>query len=213
MNRATQRTLFIAGLSFASSLWAQDPAPMTPGPDTPPQTPTKVLAPTPRRERMASDDLSSALSAGIKYNPPPKPKPEDQKDDVDLRDVDKPRNGIIRLPKYMVEGERPPVFSNRNVYTSRGLADLAKRRYFSNFDRNFLNRYSIFGSNDERALQMYADEERLSNMADTNERIYLYRQSGDNAAANQLQNSANSTYIRRDEYSEPTRLSSPGGSK
>src|SRR5947209_2491406 len=128
----------VAGLAQSVAPGA-DPALTPPVQSTPP---TEVLKdPPPKKPRVASGELSSVLSAGIKYQPP-KPK-EEEKEPVDLREIDKPRNGIVRLPNYIVEGQKPAVFSNRNIYTARGLADYARNRYLSNLDKNFLNRWSL----------------------------------------------------------------------
>jgi len=104
-----------------------------------------------------------------KYNPPPKPDPDDE--DVDLREIDKPRNGIIRLPKYTVQERKPPVFRERDIFTRAGLADLAKSRYLSATDR-MLNRVTLplFGTSSEaRAMAMYEEDERLNNMSELKE--------------------------------------------
>ena len=85
-----------------------------------------------------------------------------------MRDVDKPKNQIIRLPKYIVQEQKPVVFSERAITTDKGLADIAVRRYISDMDRA-LNRFTIplFGSSvEQRALAMYAEDERLKNMSD-----------------------------------------------
>ena len=107
----------------------------------------------PPQGRVISNDLSKALSFGIKYNPPPPdPKPED---DVDARDVDKPKNGIIRLPKYVVEAKRPPIFNDRNLYSKEMLRRLAYQHYMSSFSQNFLNRYHLLGMGDEAYAILY----------------------------------------------------------
>lgn len=121
----------------------------------------------PKRERAISDNLASSLAAGMpKYNPPPKPKPEDA--DVDLREVDKPRNGIIRLPKYTVRDRRPPVFRERDLYTSGGLAGLAKQRYLTPGYRLLNGLYIPFltASPEQYAMARYAEDERLGNISD-----------------------------------------------
>jgi hypothetical protein len=127
-----------------------------------------VTTPPPqKKDRAISSGVASALAASMpKYNPPPKRDPADE--DVDLRDVDKPRNGIIRLPKYTVREKKPPVFRERDIFTRGGLADLARSRYLTATDR-ILNRVTLplFGTSSEaRAMAMYAEDERLNNMAD-----------------------------------------------
>ena len=46
-----------------------------------------------------------------KYDPPKPVKPTPQTEQPDLREIDRPKNGIIRLPKYVVRAEVPADFS------------------------------------------------------------------------------------------------------
>ncbi len=132
---------------------------------------TPVATPTPappyKRERPISNDLAATLAAGMpKFNPPPKPPPDEE--DVDLRDVDKPRNQIIRLPKYTVTDKKPPVFRDRDIYTGKGFGELARKRYLT-ATYALLNGFYIpflTQSPTEHALAMYAEDERLQNMSD-----------------------------------------------
>lgn len=127
--------------------------------------------PPPVQRRAVSTGVAAALTASMpKYNPP---KPEEKKpvDDRDMRDVDKPRNKIIRLPDYVVRQDKPPVFRERDIYTNSGLAELAKNRYLSESVRG-LNRYTIplFGVGAEAyAMALYRQDERLENMSDLKE--------------------------------------------
>lgn len=146
----------------------------------------EILAP--KKEAPASTDaprpsrpISSAVAAQLaaaapKYTPaPPPPEPAEGEEEIDARDVDKPRNGIIRLPKYIVQESRPPVFNERAIHTKEGLTDLALRRYISDIDRA-LNRFTLpFFSGwstgggtalERRAMAMYAEQERLDNIRD-----------------------------------------------
>jgi len=165
---------------------------------------------TPKR-RNVSPELAAALAAGVKYEAPAAEKKKEEvleeTEDTSESEPDKPRNTIIRLPKYIIEGERPPVFTEREINTQKGLADLAMKRYLSAAHLG-LNRYhlpSFMGgmSSEELAMMMYRDDERTRNMADTNEKVYLYRQTGDNDAADSLKETGYSTFIRKSEFSEP----------
>jgi hypothetical protein len=147
---------------------------------------------TPRRGRAISPEVAAQLAASApKYTPaPPKPEPKPEDQMVDMRDVDKPRNGIIRLPKYIVQEPQPPMLTERAVNTKKGLGDIAMRRYISETDRA-LNRFTLplFGSSlQNRALAMYAEDERLKNMAELNE----------NARAAAKSDPAQGTYILRE---------------
>lgn len=161
-SRAIFIVSLVTGLVLTPEVFAQSPG--TAAPDS-----SAVTSPPPRpkKDRPISPGVASALAASMpKYNPPPKPNPADE--DVDLRDVDKPKNGIIRLPKYTVHEKKPPVFRERDIFTPGGLEDLARRRYLSATDR-ILNRVTLplFGTSSEaRAMAMYAEDERLNNMSD-----------------------------------------------
>ena len=122
-------------------------------------------------QRAVSKNVAAALAARMpKYNPP-KPEPDKVADDRDMREVDKPRNKIIRLPEYVVRQDKPPVFRERDIYTNKGLAELAMKRYLSETSLG-LNKFTIplFGVGAEAySLMLYQQDERLKNIAELNE--------------------------------------------
>lgn len=145
-------------------------------------------APRPKRDRPISDNLAASLAASMpKYNPPPKPKPEDE--DVDLREVDKPKNSIIRLPKYTVREQKPPVFRERDIYSSQSQTDLALRRYaglqfgpFSNLNRPV-------------GLAMYQEQQRLNDMAELKDTARTVG-TGDKAEGAYIKRLSDETFMR-----------------
>jgi hypothetical protein len=166
-----------------------------------PQPEKPTLPPKPRRSRVISADVAAQLSAGLpKYTPPP-PKPPPEDDDVDMRDIDKPKNGIIRLPKYVVHEKPPPVLTERAVNTQKGLADLAMKRYISPAYR-VLNPFTLplFGSTPEQvALAMYGEDERLKNMSDLSEAARLVG-STDKAAGQYVKRQVDQTFMRDGDF-------------
>lgn len=127
-------------------------------------------APATRNTRAISPEVAAALAAGMPKYDPPKPV-EKAEEDIDMREVDKPRNQIIRLPEYVVREEKPPVFRERDIYTQKGLRELARMRYLSETGQA-LNRFNIplFGMGaDAYALMRYEEEARLQNISDLNE--------------------------------------------
>lgn len=157
----------------------------------------------PKRARAISPEVSAALSAvAPKYTPPPpKPEPKPESEQVDMREVDKPKNTIIRLPKYIVQEQKPVVFSERAITTDKGLADIAVRRYISDVDRA-LNRFTLplFGSSAEsRALAMYAEEERLKNMSDLRDSA-IDAAKTDPAAGAYILRESRETYMRTSDF-------------
>jgi hypothetical protein len=170
----------------------------------PPSTERAPAPSAPKRTRAVSDDVAAALSAvSPKYTPPPPPPPEPkpEAEQVDLRDVDKPKNGIVRLPKYMVREPKPPVFRERDIYTEKGLTDLAMRKFISDMDRA-LNRWTLplFGTSKEsRAMAMYAEEERLKNMADLHDAAVSAAKS-DRGQGGYILREAQQTYLRTSDF-------------
>lgn len=108
--------------------------------------------------QSTDSSFADALTATLpKYNPP---KPAPAKKDAPADDL--PANGIVHLPAYIVHPEGPPIFRERDLYTSAGLADLALRRYKGlNIGPGWLN-----AMNKGIGLEMIRDEERLKDMAD-----------------------------------------------
>ena len=132
---------------------------------------------------------------------PPKPAPTPETEQVDMREIDKPRNSIVRLPKYIVQEQKPPVFTERAITTDKGLADIAVRRYISEVDRA-LNRFTLplFGTSTEaRALAMYAEAERLRNMGDLADTANTVSKS-DPAAGEYVRRESQKTYIRTSDF-------------
>jgi hypothetical protein len=154
------------------------------------------------RARAISPEVASLLAAGMpKYNPPKPVEPKSEEELVDRREIDRPRNQIIRLPDVVVQEKKPPVFRERDIYTRKGLADLAKQRYFSE-GAKALNRYKLplFGQGMEAyALQMWADDERLQNIADLQDTAAAV-ESADPENASYIRRATADTYIRRSDF-------------
>ena len=154
-----------------------------------------------KNERPVSKEISSALSFGIKYlAPPPPPQPAEE---ADLRDSDKSHTDIILLPKYVVAEKRPPVFTERHLYSDEMLQRLAYQRYFGAFSRKVLNKYRLpinFGSDltpETYALMCYEAEDRQRNLTDMANKVVLYQLSGDATSADELKDDTQRTFMRR----------------
>ena len=161
----------------------------------------------PRVVHSVSPDVAAQLAASrpkfTTIAPPPPPKPEEET--PDLRETDKPKNTIVRLPKYVVQEPRPPVFRERDIHTKEGLANLAMRRYLTETDRA-LNRFRLplfspmstnggSGSNEDRAMAMYYEDERLRNMAEIADNTNMVMKS-DSAAGAKVKGAAQQTFMR-----------------
>ena len=207
MVRSALVPLLLAGLA-APGASAQSPAPASvagsPSPVLAPAAPSPATPSSPRRSRAISGDAAAALSAfAPKYEPPPPPPPppKPEEEQADLREVDKPKNTIVRLPKYIVQEKKPPIFRERDINTKKGLTELAMRRYISDADRA-LNRWTIplFGiSKEARALAMYAEDERLKNMEDLQGAADAAAKS-DPAAGDYIRRESRETYLRSGDF-------------
>ncbi len=164
-----------------------------------------------RTVRAISPEVAAQLAASrpkfTPVAPPPPPKPEE--DLPDLRELDKPKNTIVRLPKFVVQEPRPPIFRELDIHTKQGLATLAMRRYMTETDRA-LNRFrlplfSSFStngggqSNEERALAMYYEDERLKEMADAADKTNMVMKS-DRAAGTKIQDASQQTFMRWQDF-------------
>jgi hypothetical protein len=177
------------------------PPALSPGDGTP--APAASAAPKPRVTHAMSPEVAAQLAAArpkfTPVAPPPPPKPEEEL--PDMRDIDKPKNTIVRLPKYVVQEQRPPVFTEREIHTQQGLANLAMRRYMTETDRA-LNRFTLplFGiSSADRALAMYAEDERLKNMGDMADQTNMVMKS-DAAAGKKVQDASRQTFMRWQDF-------------
>jgi hypothetical protein len=156
----------------------------------------RILPTRPKRERVMSDEVAATLATGMpKYNPPKpvEPKPEDEQ--TDLRETDKPRNGIIRLPKYVVKEPKPPVFREHDLHTGSEMTDIGLRRYIG------LNIGNLGGLNRPVSLLMYQEKERLDNMADLKEDAKNAKRSGDSAASDYIMRESNRANYRPSDFS------------
>jgi hypothetical protein len=204
MRRSVPPLLACALLAAAmpAAVRAQTPAPASPSPLLAPKKEEEKTS-APRRTRVISPEVAAALAAASpKYTPPPpKPEPKPEEELPDMRDIDKPANGIIRLKKFEVREARPPIFTERAIHTQKGLTDIAMKRYITETDR-VLNRFRIpflTMTNEARALAMYAEDERLQNMASLDEAAAAAAKS-DTAQGTYILKEAQKTFLRSSDF-------------
>jgi hypothetical protein len=198
-----------ASVLTSAPSFAQSRSPAS-SPSTAPQPTSPILAPksepareaAPRRRAISGDVAAALAAAAPKYTPPaPQPEPIPESERPDMREIDKPKNTIVRLPEYIVQERKPPVLTERAVSTEQGLTDIAVRRYISDVDRA-LNRFTLplFGASyQQRALAMYAEDERLRNMSDLKGAAEGASQS-DAAAGAYIRREAQQTFIRNSDF-------------
>ena len=133
-----------------------------------------AFATTPPAPSAISAEIAAKLIAARPKLPPLvqpiAPKPADET--PDLRETDKPQNGIVRLPKYVVREARPPVFREQDIYTPQALSRRLAKRYYPEWYRAFtgLIHYTplalFFPSAEASAMAQFAEDERLRNKAE-----------------------------------------------
>jgi hypothetical protein len=162
-----------------------------------------VLAPAPKDyappshtdsdgvERTISPGLAAALSQGMpRFAAVPSPTPTPTGDQVDLRDVDKPRNEIKRLPKYVVQESRPPVFRERDLFTAQGQIDLSFKKHQGLLFGN------ILGLNSGAAEMMYLEDQRLQSMDDLKDEAHAMSRGGASSEGTYIMQQSSDTYMR-----------------
>ena len=185
MSTTYPSSLLLVLCASVSVALAQATSP-TPSEETAQEAPKK-------RQRAISGEASAALSAGYSYQPQ-KPVEVSEDEEIDQRDVDKPRNQIIRLPKYMVEAQRPPVFRERDFYSnSAELRQLMLNKYFG---QGLLNQKQLGKTGAMYAAQSFWDDQRLKGMMEMNQQASIYRVAGDDDRAKEAAEDAQSTYLR-----------------
>ena len=210
--------LFLAAIGFGAltaSAQSQDAAstpaipPAAAAPETVPPgvfTPAGLETPVPAvppleddhgdRRHINSADLANALTTDMpKYSPPPKP----SENEADPNAAAQPKNGVIRLPQYVVREPKSPVFTERESMTRKGLNDLAMKRYLG-IDPSKMN--SPLAAAITRLLfqsyanQEYADAERLKNMSDLNSTAAAMARGGDTAESDYIKRASDDTFAR-----------------
>jgi hypothetical protein len=151
---------------------------------------------------VISPEVASQLQAAApKYAPPPpKPAKKPADEEVDARDIDKPRNGIIRLNRIIV---RPmtPYITPQAVNTDRGSKDIAMRKYMSEVDRA-MNHFTLplFGTSmEQRAMAMQAEDDRLKGISDTRDMARMVG-SSDSAQGSYILKESQKTFMRTSDF-------------
>jgi len=152
-------------------------------------------APAPKHERQMSNAVASFLSDGApKYNPPPKEPEKSEEDQPDLRETDKPKNRIVRLPKYVVKEPPPPVFSDHELRSREERTRLAMTQNFG------LHMGNMGGLNEPIALFMYEEQQRLRDQAQLKDQAKNASNSGDTSAADYISKQTNRATYRPSDF-------------
>ena len=164
---------------------AAPPAPAAP-------KPSEALTPKPR-PRLSNDvkaELAGQLPDWVKAPPPPPeappppPLPEGEE--------------VVQMPAVMVFADKLPRIDEKAWLTTKARDEVLKKWYLSDFDRSFLNRYTvpILGvSQEARARQMYEEDQRLRDMKSMQDQIDVLKKM-DPLAAKELQQVSDQIFTR-----------------
>jgi hypothetical protein len=149
----------------------------------------------PKRPRAVSSEVAAILATGMpKYNPPPPPVEKKPEEEVDLRDIDKPKNGIVRLPSVVVQDKRIPIFRESDLYNEKGLSKLAMKKYSG------LNVPLIGFLNRPIALEMYREDQRITDIDELRKQASDAKQAGDAAGSDYIRRTAAETFVHRSDF-------------
>lgn len=202
-------TLLTLGLAAAGRSQPAAPGTAAPNPAVEPAKAAPESQPDaaparPKHSRVMSDTVAASLATGMpKYNPPKPVAPKPEEDLPDLRETDKPKNTIIRLPKYTVKEPRPPVFREIDLRSRSQQADIALRQHAG------LKAGNIAGLNDPIALMMYQEQDRLNSIAELADDAATAQRAGNAAAGDYILRQSNRTYYRPSDFG----WNSDGGGK
>ncbi|HTX66708.1 MAG TPA: hypothetical protein VMD31_13120 [Opitutaceae bacterium] len=179
-------TTATAPQSVAPPALAAPPASAAPAPK-----PSAAVTPRPR-PRLSNDlkaELNGQLPDWVKPPPeppapPPPPLPEGEE--------------VVQMPAVMVFADKLPRIDEKAWLTPKARDEVLKKWYLSDFDRSFLNRYTvpILGvSQEARARQMYEEDQRLRDMKSMQDQIDVLKKS-DPEAAKELQQVSDQIFTR-----------------
>lgn len=101
---------------------------------------------------------------------------------------------VVELPKLIVTGDRPPIFSEREVQTKTGMAELLRKRYPG----------ASFKGQPEQcpnyARLMYADDERRLRLDDLKTTAAAFHKVSAQAGDDDLDKEISATFLRRHDW-------------
>ena len=168
-----------------------------PPPPPPPATPAPLIIGDNRP--ISSQELNAAVAEGLPKYSPPKPAPANPRKEIDLRDIDRPKNRIIRLPSYVVMAPKSPVFTDHDLLTKQSQANQAMKTYVG-FDPSLMP--GLFAAGASRLLfQDYADQQaqaaqRQQNMNDLSDAASAMTRAGDAGESEYLKRESDDTFMR-----------------
>ena len=182
----------------AAPIAPQKPA-LPPIPDAPPaanpgaqeSAPAPATPARPPASKETSTSLMAAISAGLPQYDPPKPTPPPTPvESQDLREIDKPANGIVRLPKYLVQEPKAAILNPADLMTPAAQAALEMKEHPG------LSWVPFGWMNGNIAQQMYQEDKRLNNISDLTDTANSIKAGGDSGESEYIKRETNDTYMR-----------------
>ena len=127
--------------------------------------------PAPAARTVSAGTAAKLAAIAPKFTPTPL---AEEKPPVDLREIDRPKNSIIRLPAYLVQEPKMRAFKEREMLTLKGSLSLALKRH----PGLRFNPLFFLGSNHGIALAMLEEERRLERLGEMADLLSLMRYSG-----------------------------------
>jgi hypothetical protein len=128
---------------------------------------TPAVAPPPPHAASPAVAAKLAALAPKFVPPPPAAASSDNALPEDLRETDKPKNGIVRLPNYVVREAKPRIFKAREMLTPAGQLALTLERH----PGLRLDPFYWLGLGTGGAL--YAEEVRLERLKEMTDQVSL----------------------------------------
>ncbi|HTT56934.1 MAG TPA: hypothetical protein VMF63_07485 [Opitutaceae bacterium] len=184
---AGNATTVTAPQPVAPPALAAPPAPAAPAPK-----PSATVTPKPRPR--LSNDVKSELAGQLPDWVKPPPPPPEAPPPPPLAEGEE----VVQMPAVMVFADKLPRIDEKAWLTTKARDEVLKKWYLSDFDRSFLNRYTvpILGvSQEARANQMYEEDQRLRDMKSMQDQIDVLKKL-DPQAAKELQQVSDQIFTR-----------------
>jgi hypothetical protein len=128
--------------------------------------PDIIITPETHTHGISATTAARLSATAPKFVPPPAPGADTRAAEVRIRD--KPKNGIVRLPDYIINEPKAPAFKERELLTGYGRLQLGLKRYpglrFGSLPFLSNNGWALAMLEEDFRLERKAEMEDLSNL-------------------------------------------------
>lgn len=158
--------------------------------------PVSPPPPQPQRQRTVSTTTARHLAdAAPKFAPPTEGQAQETSSARREATEDRPQNAIVRLPSYVVQGERVPDFKRREMLTPEGKVELAEKRHPG------LRLGSVSLLNDKVAMAMLDEDDALERKQEMVE-LYALAATGNPVADKRLREYLDEMFLRTNSWTD-----------